>query len=133
MKNQFQANSVDESRFLILYEAECKRKEKLLDEFEKLERTERKRKKPSRETFQKKYERVTKGYFFVEKIAGDFVLLVDENDKELGKLHVTPEISKLLKVNDELEGTFGFRDGYWRIQFLFYVSSSTDDFMQEVL
>ncbi len=132
MKNQFQINPIDEPRFFILYEAECKRKENLLEEFEKLERIERQRKKTNNLVFKKKYERVTRGLFSVKDITGEFVLLVGEKDKELGMLHVTPEISNLLKVNDEIEGTFGFRDGYWRIHFLFCISSSTDDFMPEI-
>lgn len=132
MKNQFQINPMDEARFFILYEAECKRKENLLEEFEKLERIERQRKKTDNLVFKKKYERVTRGLFSVKDITGEFVLLVGEKDKELGMLHVNPEISKLLKVNDEIEGTFGFRDGYWRIHFLFCISSSTDDFMPEI-
>jgi hypothetical protein len=49
--------------------------------------------------------------------------------EKLGVLHVNQEISQLLKVNDGLEGTFGFRDGFWRIQSLFSILNSTEDFM----
>lgn len=126
-----QIDPVLEAQFFVLYEAECKRKEKLLDEFEKLERTEKRRKKPNNVVFQKKYERVTRGLYFVEKITGDHIHLVRENGKKLGVLHVTQEISQLLRLNDGLEGTFGFRDGYWRIQFLFCLQNSTQDFMSK--
>jgi|GEM_PF-2194816 hypothetical protein len=133
MKNNFQTNPVNQAQFDLLLDAEIKRKEKLMAEFEKLELTERKRKKTNKPILQKKYERVTKGYFFIEKITGDHVHLIGENEKKLGILHVTPEISKLLRVSDELEGTFGFRNGYWRIHFLFCIANSTDDFMPDVL
>jgi hypothetical protein len=119
----------EEAHFVFHFEVECERKEKLMTAFEEMERRERKRKKPNLTIFQKKYERVRKGLFFVEKINGDFIHLVDGNDKKLGMLHVTPEINKLIKVNDGLEGAFGFRDSCWRVQFLFSIESSTSDFM----
>ncbi|MEZ0391245.1 MAG: hypothetical protein ACAH59_03455 [Pseudobdellovibrionaceae bacterium] len=122
-------NLEHEDQFFALYAAECQRKERLLDEFEKLERIERRRKKPNNDLFKRKYERVVQGLFFVEQTSGDFIHLVDEDGKELGQLHVNREISQLLQVNDGLEGTFGFRDRYWRIQFLFSILSSADDLM----
>ena len=128
-ENQFQFDPALDAQFSVLFEAECKRKEKLLLEFEKLERKEKRWKKPNNVIFQRKYERVTRGLYLVEKKSGDFIYLVGENGKKLGVLHVPPEISKLLQVNDGLEGMFGFRNGYWRIKFLFSIANSTQDFI----
>jgi hypothetical protein len=122
-------SNFSEAQMNFFFEAECARKEELMQKFEELERKERRRKKINRADFVRKYERVTKGLFSVQRIGGDFVHLIDENQKKLGVLHVTPEVSKLLQVNDCLYGTFGFRDGYWRVQFLFGISSSAEDFV----
>lgn len=123
---------VKEAEFFAKYEAECQRKEKLMDEFEKLEKQERKRKKPNDGVFRKKYERLTKGLFYVEKIVGDHLHLVDEEGKKLGVLHANSEVSQLIKINDGLEGTFGFRDGFWRAQFIFCIVTSMRDIDEEL-
>ena len=112
-----------EAQFVVAFEAECERKQKLLDEFEKLEQKEKRRKKQKNVVFQRKYERVTRGCYFVEKKTGDHMHLVGESGKMLGMLQVSSEISQLLRINDGLEGTFGFRNGYWRVQFLFSIEN----------
>ncbi len=129
MQDYIQISSLEEAQFNIHFEAECKRKEKLMAAFEKMEKREKRRKNPNNIIFKRKYERVTKGYFVVEQKKGDFLHLVDENGKKLGALQATSEVTELARINDGLEGVFGFRDGYWRVQFLFCIASSTDDFM----
>lgn len=130
MKKQHQVSTIDEAKFAALFREECRRKESLLDEAEKMEKRERLRKNV-RTGFQRKYERVRKGLFFVDKKAGDFVHLSTERGEEFGVLHVSPEVSHLLRLRDGLEGVFGFRDGYWRVQFLFCVESSAENFIDE--
>lgn len=125
--NQLHNSAMNENQLNMFFQAECRRKESLLKEFEKIATVERRRKNFKRLLFQKKYERVTKGLFFVHKKTGDHVHLLDIDGEKFGVLQVTPEVSQFLHINDGLEGVFGFRNGYWRVQFLNSLSSSTND------
>ena len=120
----------EEARFEFLYRAECERKENLLTEFEKLEIKERRKKNLGKESGKKKYERLFKGFLFIEKTSGEHIHLIDQNAKKFGSLHVNAAIVRLLRKSDVLEGLFGFRKNHWRVQFLISITNSTEDFLE---
>lgn len=113
-----------EAKIQEIIHSECLRKDKLLEFLVELESKESRVKALKNE---KKYSRMYRGTAIVTKIDSSQLLITKPSGKQIGFLAINDDVSKFVKLHDQLEVVLGLRGNHWRIVLIICIASQLPD------